>query len=119
MRVLCRISWLPTHQVPIFSFVFWRFLKNNSFALFALLSESFYNVSRQRMDPQLLHQKVRQMKTNTGVFVVFKTKRELKCQFSGNIVCLLSLIFDVTIDNPFFDVVKRLRLCVFKAGKTQ
>ena len=23
------------------------------------------------------------MKTNTGVFVVFKTKRELKCQFSG------------------------------------
>ena len=40
-----------------------------------------------KTDRQLLHQKVRQritvMKTNTGVFVVFKTKRELKCQFSG------------------------------------
>jgi hypothetical protein len=40
-----------------------------------------------KMDHQLLHQKVRQrisvMKINTGVFVVFKTKRESKCQFSG------------------------------------
>ena len=48
---------------------------------------------RQRMNRQLLLcQKLRQrisvMKTNTGAFVVFKTKRELKCQFSGNIVCL-------------------------------
>ena len=47
------------------------------------------------------------MKTNTGVFVVVKTKRELKCQFSGNIVCLFSLLrffdelFDVIIDDPF------------------
>ena len=36
------------------------------------------------MNRQLLRQKVHQiisvMKTNTGVFVVFKTKRELKCQ---------------------------------------
>ena len=36
------------------------------------------------MDPQLLRQKVGKkfslMKTNTGVFVVFKTKRESKCQ---------------------------------------
>ena len=36
------------------------------------------------MDRQLLRQKVGQkisvMKTNTGVFVVFKTKRELKNQ---------------------------------------
>ena len=40
-----------------------------------------------KTDRQLLHQKVHQrisvMKTNTGVFVVFKTKRELGCQFSG------------------------------------
>ena len=40
----------------------------------------------------LQRQKVRQrisvMKTNTIVFVVFKTKRELKCQFSGNIECV-------------------------------
>ena len=62
------------------------------------------------MDRHLLCQKVRQrisvMKTNTGVFVVFKTKRELKCQFSGNIVCLFSLLrffdelFDGIIDDP-------------------
>ena len=36
------------------------------------------------MDHQLLRQKVRQrisvMKTKAGVFVVFNTKRELKCQ---------------------------------------
>ena len=40
-----------------------------------------------KTDRHLLRQKVRQrisvMKTNTGVFVVFKAKRELKCQFSG------------------------------------
>ena len=64
-----------------------------------------------KMDRQLLHQKVRQrisvMKTNTGVFAVFKTKRELKCQFSENIVCLFSLLrffderFDAIIDDPF------------------
>ena len=39
------------------------------------------------MDRHLLHQKVSQrisvMKKNAGVFAVFKTKRELKCQFSG------------------------------------
>ena len=49
-------------------------------------------LQRQRMDRQLLRQKVCQgisvMKTNTGVFVVFKTKRELKCQFSVNIECV-------------------------------
>ena len=40
-----------------------------------------------KTDPHFLRQKVCQrisvMKTNTGGFVVFKTKRELKCQFSG------------------------------------
>ena len=40
-----------------------------------------------KTDCHLLRQKVRQrisvMKTNTGVFVVFKTNRELKRQFSG------------------------------------
>ena len=44
-----------------------------------------------KMDRQLLRQKVHQrssvMKTNNAVFVVFKTKRELKGQFSGNIEC--------------------------------
>ena len=41
-----------------------------------------------KTDGHLLHQKVCQrisvMKTNTGVFVVFKTKHELKCQFSAS-----------------------------------
>ena len=45
-----------------------------------------------KTDRQLLGQKVRQrisvMKTNTGIFVVFKTKHELRCQFSGNIECV-------------------------------
>ena len=40
-----------------------------------------------KTDGHLLHQKVCQrisvMKTNTGVFVVFKTKHELKRQSSG------------------------------------
>ena len=31
---------------------------------------------------QKLHQRISVMKANTGVFVVFKTKRELECQFS-------------------------------------
>jgi hypothetical protein len=38
---------------------------------------------------------------NTGVFVVFKTKRELKCQFSG-ITEILDKLFDVINYNPFF-----------------
>ena len=28
------------------------------------------------------------LKTNNGVFVAFKTKHDLKCQFSGNIECV-------------------------------
>ena len=42
--------------------------------------------SNSKKGPQLLRQKVCQrisvMKTNNGVFVVFKTKHESKCQFS-------------------------------------
>ena len=42
-----------------------------------------------KTDCQLFCQKIRHrisvMKTNTGVFVVFKRNRELKHQFSGNI----------------------------------
>ena len=34
---------------------------------------------------QKLCQRISVMKTNTSVFVVFKTYRELKCQFSENI----------------------------------
>jgi hypothetical protein len=49
------------------------------------LKRSIFTISK--MDHQLLRQKVCQrisvMKTNNGVFVVFKTKFELKYQFSG------------------------------------
>ena len=52
--------------------------------------QRFFTTSKT--DRHLLRQKVRQrisvMKTNTGVFVVFKTKRELKRQFSENIGCV-------------------------------
>ena len=44
-------------------------------------------LQHHKRNRQLLRQKISQrisvMKTNTGVPVVFKTKRELKCQFSG------------------------------------
>ena len=61
-----------------------------------------------KMDRQILRQKVHQrisvMKTNNGVFVVFKTKHELKCQFSGNTSPLLRFfdeLFDVIFDDSF------------------
>ena len=58
-----------------------------------------------KMDRQLLCQKVRQrisvMKTNDGVFIVFKTKNELKCQFSGNITEIFCELFDIIFDDPF------------------
>ena len=59
------------------------------------LAQSFYNVKN---GSQLLCQKVCQRisvtKTNTGVFVVFKTKCELKCQFFDE-------LSDVIIEDPF------------------
>ena len=61
-----------------------------------------------KTDRQLLRQKVRHrisvMKTNKDVFVVFKTKHELKCQFSGNTSSLLIFfdeLFNVIFDDPF------------------
>ena len=66
------------------------------------LKESRFTNSKT--DRQLLCQKVRQrisvMKTNAGVFVVFKTKHELKCQFSGNTSPLLRF-FDIFSDVIF------------------
>ena len=58
------------------------------------------------------------MKTNTGVFVLFKTKCELKCQdelflqynFSGNTEFYDP--FDVIID-----IVERLSFFVFRGGQ--
>ena len=67
------------------------------------------------MDRQLLRQKVCQkfsvMKTNTGVFVVFKTKCELKCQnyLKAQSFCFYLLIFFYEFSDVIIDVVKRLR----------
>ena len=58
--------------------------------LFLFLKQRFFTMSKR--DHHLLRKKVCQrisvMKINTGVFVVFKTEHELKCQFSGNIECI-------------------------------
>ena len=57
------------------------------------------------------------MKANNSVFVVFKTKHELKCQFSGNTSPLLRFfdkLFDVIFDDLFFYLVKILP---YKKGK--
>ena len=55
-----------------------------------------------KTDRHLLRQKA--MK-NTGVFVVFKTQRELKCQFSGHIKFSLQRffveLFDIINDDLF------------------
>ena len=60
------------------------------------------------MDRKLLSQKSQQkisvIKTNAFVFVVIKTKHELKCQFSGNnspILRFFDKLFDVIFDDPF------------------
>ena len=73
------------------------------------LKRSIFTMSNT--DRQLLRQKARQrisvMKTINGVFVVFKTKHELKCQFSGNTSPLLRFfdeLFDVIFDDPFLTV---------------
>ena len=71
-----------------------------------ILERSIFKTSNR--DSQLLHQKVPQrisvMKANNGVFVVFKTKHELKCRFSGNnspILRFFDKLFDVIFNDPF------------------
>ena len=57
-----------------------------------------------KKERQILHQRISVMKTNNGVFVVFKTKHESKCQFSGNTSSLLRFfdeLFNVIFDDPF------------------
>ena len=62
------------------------------------------------MDRQLLHKKVCQIisvrKTNSGVFVLFKTKSELKCQnelflYHHFLETQSVITFDVIMDSPF------------------
>ena len=60
--------------------------------------------------PHLLRQKeISVMKRSNGVFVVFKTKHELKCQFSGNTSPLLRFfeeLFGVINDDLFLTLLK-------------
>ena len=53
------------------------------------LAQYFYNViNRSSITTSKSLSKNLSNKTNNGVFVVFKTKNDLKCQFSGNIECV-------------------------------
>ena len=66
------------------------------------------------MDCQLLRQKIRQkisgLKTNSGVFVVFKTKRESKCQDELETQSVCFHYWDFPMNFLKFDVIKRLCL---------
>ena len=80
--------------------------------MFGFEKRSIYTISKT--DSQLFCQKVRQrisvMKTKSSVFVLFKTKRKLKCQFTENTECvgffteILWLTFDEIIDNSLFSL---------------
>ena len=105
------INWLRlkfeiTHGQQGCSNTVLYFGSNNLHLIFPSLKRSIFTTSKT--DHQSLCQKVRQrisvMKTNNGVFVVFKTKHELKCQFSGNTSPLRRFfdeLFDVIFDDPF------------------
>ena len=75
--------WLPTSTTKEHSslkVIFFEVsVRKNQFKFQNTVSLSGIFLQRQRMDRQLLCH---------GVFVVFKTKCELKCQFSGNIACI-------------------------------
>jgi hypothetical protein len=63
---------------------------------------SIFTTSKK--DHQSLRLRISVMKIKNSVFVDFKTKHELKCQFSGNTSPLLRFfdeLFDVLFDNPF------------------
>ena len=63
----------------------WHF--NSSFVLKTTKTPVTPIYSRS-LERKKVHQRISVLKTDTGVFVVFKTKHELKCQFSGNIECV-------------------------------
>ena len=56
--------------------------------LFSSQTHKLESFTTSSTDRHLLRQRISVMTTNAGVFVVFKTKHELKCQFSGNIECV-------------------------------
>ena len=50
---------------------------------YLLVSQYFYDLKYPSSIFTKVRQRISVMRTNTGVFVVFKTKCELRCQFSG------------------------------------
>ena len=110
IRFMCNghwnfITWITRHQLQIlkchsthdspifaafspggFRSMLWKIAfcisnKNN-------IAESFYNVKNGSSIITSKSLSKNLSNENTGVFVVFKTKCELKCQFSGNTVCV-------------------------------
>ena len=57
-------------------------------------------ITDRQISRQKTCQKLSVMKANNSVFVVFQTKHDLKCQFSGNTSPLLRF-FDVVSDVIF------------------
>ena len=83
---LSRLKRTLSKYSSFFTFIatpFFEFKENSKLSF----NKSWSLLQRKKTDRHLLRQKVHKkislMKTNTGAFVVLKTKRELKCQFSG------------------------------------
>ena len=107
-----------------FSFRFNKYTRFSNSNFYFVVSLSSSQVHKRRFfttsktDRHLLRQKVCQrisvMKTNTGVFVVFKTKHESKCHCSGNIsvfVFITKILWKTFWRYKWrsvFDVVKRM-----------
>jgi len=85
-----------TNYVTVKSVSVYAFLQGVMRWVSICYSSVFFTTSK--MDRQLLRrgvcQRVSVMKTNNGVFVVFKTKHDLKYQFSGNIECVCFRYWD-------------------------
>ena len=76
------------------------------------LAQYFYNVKNgSSIITSKSLSNISVMKTNNVVFVVYKTKHQLKCQFSGNTSPLLRFFWR-NIWRSVFDVVKILRYYV-------
>ena len=76
------------------------------------IAESFYNIKYgSSIITSKVSQKISVIKNmNTGISVVFKTKRELKCQnkqffwkhqFFFSLLRIFDGIFEIIIDNPY------------------
>ena len=85
---LAQFYWCPTWakestRMPRLCqllFVFGLVRGSRNWFLLACLAGVFYNVKNHHLLRQKVHQRISVMKTNTGVFLVFRTKHEIKCQ---------------------------------------